>query len=68
MDNILVESIRNSDELSFVNGDELAADILSGQNPVLARSFEETFKDSMAGGLPMQEVNISNNPNMNFAP
>ena len=41
MDNILVESIRNSDELSFQT-----LDVLNIQNPVLKRSFDETVRDT----------------------
>lgn len=44
MDNILVESIRHSQEMSFNGMDtmagELAQDITKGRNPMLARSFE----------------------------
>lgn len=47
MDNILVESVRNSAELSFTQGGEVQVDeIITGKQPVLARSFEETVKDS----------------------
>lgn len=48
MDNILVESIRNSQEISYNGQDsiagELAADIMKGKNPMLARSFEMGVK------------------------
>jgi hypothetical protein len=48
MDNILVESIRNSHEMSYNGQDsvagDLAADVLRGRNPMLARSFEQGVK------------------------
>jgi hypothetical protein len=52
MDNILVESIRHSAEMSF-NGkhgvmDSLAADIKKGRSPMLARSFEMGVKNNTA--------------------
>ena len=52
MDNILVETIRHSAEMSFNAGDgglisaELAADIVNGRNPVLARSFGVGIKET----------------------
>jgi hypothetical protein len=62
MDNILVETIRHSAEMSFNAGDggaisaELAADIVNGRNPVLARSFEAGIKESGVGALSMSEI------------
>ncbi len=44
MDNIMVENLRNSIELSFEEGGDLQLEL---DNPVLARSFEKTVKDSI---------------------
>lgn len=66
MDNILVESFRNSAELSFGSGGgdiiDMSAEIINGNNPVLARSFEETVRETMimGGGMNGATLDISN--------
>jgi hypothetical protein len=51
MDNIMVESLRNSVENSFENGEEInPADVLAGQKAVLAKSFEVTVRDTVIAG------------------
>jgi hypothetical protein len=71
MDNILVESIRHSHEMSFNAGDSnnlknsLATDVKKGRNPMLARSFEMGVKHN-AGMYMMSEPNDNVKFNMDL--
>ena len=47
----MADSFRNSNELSFNEGDIKPEEFLNGRNPVLARSFEEGIRDSYHGGM-----------------
>ena len=59
MDNILVQSIRNSQENSFEAGEDIPPDIIQAGNPMLARSFEATIRDSIIPGLGGDQSNMS---------
>jgi hypothetical protein len=64
MDQILVDSVRNSAEMSMTYGDGMIQieDIMEGKKAILARSFEETVKDfsnGVTGMLDMSNPNIS---------
>lgn len=59
MDNILVESIRNSAEMSMTMGEGGIMpmdEVLGGAKGVLARSFEETVKDTFQMSTGMVDL------------